>query len=60
MVLVRTKLNRECIVYPSGVNRSADTYLLDIVHDTPCFESSSHTPYVKTGSHTPLIEIGFL
>jgi len=60
MVLVRTKLNREHVLYPSGVNRSADTLLLDLVHDTRCFESSSHTPLIKIGFHTPLIEIGFL
>ena len=60
MVLVRTKLNREYVVYPSGVNHPADTHLLDIVPDTPHFESSSHTSYVKIGFHTPSIEIGFL
>ena len=69
MVLVRTELNREYVVYPSGANRSADTLLLDIVHDTPLLElgtdtpqseSSSHTPYVESRFPTPLIEIGFL
>lgn len=59
MVLVRTNLNRECAVYPSGVSHSADTYLLDLVHDTPHFKSSFHTPYVKIGFPTPSIEIGF-
>ena len=48
------------MVYPSGVNRSADPHLLDIVHDTPHFKSRSHTPYAKSRFHTPLIEIGFL
>ena len=48
------------MVYPSGVNRSVDPLLLDLVPDTPRYESRSNTPYVKTGFPTPLIEIGFL
>ena len=50
---------RVCGLSP-GVNRSADTHLSDLVHDTPRSESSSHTPYVESGFPTPSIEIGFL
>ena len=60
MVLVRTKLNREYVVYLSGVNHPTDPHLLDLVHDTPHFKSSSHTPYAKSRSPTPLIETRFL
>ena len=60
MVLVRTNLNREYVVYPSGLDHPTDPHLLDLVHDAPCFDSSSHTPYVKIGFPTPSIEIGFL
>ena len=48
------------MVYPVGVNHPTDPHLLNLVHDTPQSESSSHTPYVKTGFPTPSIEIGFL
>ena len=59
MVLVRTKLNREYVVYPSGVNHSSDTLLLDLVHDTLLLELDTHTPHFKSSSSYPLCQNWF-
>ena len=54
MVLVRTKLNRECVVYPTGLNHHADPHLLYLVHDTPCFKSRSSYPLCQNWFPYPL------
>ena len=59
MVLVRTKLNIEYVVYPTGLNHSTYPHLLYLVHDTPCINLVRHTPYVKTRFPTPSIETRF-